>query len=188
MIKVWLAVAITVFLGAAVVHPVLLGFPVIWLLMSVAAKLGSNRIDRRGLDRRHRLLALRDAARAQREAERHEFLDRVKAESSLPAHEVDLDVSNSTSVIRRWRESGALYVPLGTCECEAYPRPHQHAGTAAERSVAAQSRTTVKPCTEGGPCRAADREIIYDGLGNRAASRCNRCERERYWLPYITGK
>jgi hypothetical protein len=104
------------------------------------------------------------------------------------AHETDLDVSNPTSVIRQRRESGELYVPLGTCECEAYPRPHQHAGTAAERAVAAQSRTTVKPCTEGGPCRAADREIIYDGLGNRAASRCNRCERERYWLPYITGK
>lgn len=153
--------------------------------MALATRGAIRHQERQTLNRHHRLLAQRDQDRARRS----QFLAQVKAES-LPAHEVQLDVSNPTSVIRQRLESGGLYVPLGTCRCAAYPRPHQHAKTPLHSAPAQHHvvRPAVKPCTEGGPCRAADREIIYDGLGNRAASRCSRCEKERYWLPYVTGK
>jgi hypothetical protein len=154
---------------------------------AIAARGAVRYQERHTLDRRRRLLAQRDAARAQREAERSQFLDRVKAES-LPAHEADLDVSNPTSVVRRRLASGGVHVPLGPCECPAYPRRHKHAGTPAERAVVAQHHTVrpaVKPCTEGGPCRAADREIAFDPRGNRVGSLCTKCDRRRAWLPFL---
>lgn len=153
--------------------------------MALASRGALRHQERQTLNRRDGLLAQRDQDRARRS----QFLARVKAES-LPAHEVQLDVSNPTSVIRQRLESGALYVPLGTCRCAAYPRSHQHAKTSLHSAPVQHPviRPAVKPCTEGGPCRAVDREIIYDGLGNRAASRCSRCEKERYWLPYVNGK
>jgi hypothetical protein len=48
-------------------------------------------------------------------------------------------------------------------------------------------RPVPRACTEGGPCRAADR-IIVCANGNRVGSLCTRCDRRRYWLPYVTGK
>jgi hypothetical protein len=101
--------------------------------------------------------------------------------------DVRLDTSNPTSVIRRRLESGALYVPLGTCQCDAHPRPHQHAGTTPVRSAPAQL-TAAPPqpdCRDGGPCRAGHRRAVHDARGNRVASLCTHCNRQEYWQPFL---
>lgn len=171
---------------AAVADPWLLVMPVLGALVTATVILTCGRAARRHPALRH---PAQRVTTAEVQNAMNSVLTAIKAENR-PAHEVQLDASNPTSVIRQRLESGDLYVPLGTCRCAAYPRAHQHAKTPLHSAPAQHHvvRPAVKPCTEGGPCRAADREIIYDGLGNRAASRCSRCEKERYWLPYVTGK
>ena len=184
MLKVWLAVAVTVFFAVAAVYPLLLAFPVFWLLLGIGARLSLNRTGGRIRDRIAHRYSERPlpAWKAQMEHEA-ELLRLAETVKQTAAAEKELDIDNPTAVIRRRCESGALYVPIGPCTCTAYPQSHRHAGSAPVRS--APAKPVVKPCTEGGPCRAVDREIIRDPAGNRVASRCTRCERERYWLPFL---
>jgi hypothetical protein len=206
----WIPALVVALIALTVVYP--------WLMLVVAvAAIG---FIHEGRDRIQRKMALRavhgrELVLAQRDLERYSnrvttdevqnamnsVLTAIKAENRT-AHEVDLDTHNPTAVIRQRRESGALYVPLGTCECAAYPRPHRHAGTNKVRQPASLGQIArmspeqraeykrnkpepPKPCTEGGPCKIGHRRVVHDVRGVRVASLCTKCWKHEYWQPFL---